>query len=251
MEELREALPQLLFQLKDGLRNFKRDAYKTYFLNYYEKNSGTLDQIDALYESSEDKELVIHTVSDYFIDGVKANYDELTKKSAKEQFVMDQNTMLVVYVIPFILHCKKEFSTPLANEIVDKWNQTFSKYHVSIGTFEDIDGGFKRKLCYITTAVCESLGKSDDCKELEMFREYRDGYLLNQPDGKELIEQYYDIAPTIVTRINKSSEAKAVYQSIWDKYLTGCLDKISQDQNDECKIIYKQMVEDLQEEYMR
>ena len=207
--------------------------------------------IRELYEKEEDKAALIHTLSDYFIDGVKAEYDKIEKKSAKEQFVMDHNTMLVVYVIPFVLYGKYDFSKELAEDIVNKWNQEFSKYHVSIGTFEDIDGGFKRKLCYITTAVCESLGKTDDCRELELFRNYREQYLLKEADGKELIERYYDIAPTIVTRINKSEDSKDVYRNIWNQYLINCLNKIEQDKNDECKMIYMQMVEDLQEEYMR
>ena len=32
--------------------------------------------------------------------------------------------------------------------------------------------------CYITTAVCRSMDKADNCYELTTLREYRDGYLL-------------------------------------------------------------------------
>jgi hypothetical protein len=47
--------------------------------------------------------------------------------------------------------------------------------------------------CFITTAVCDFLSEPDDCYELTLFRSFRDNWLSFQPDGKQLVEQYYDI----------------------------------------------------------
>ncbi len=54
--------------------------------------------------------------------------------------------------------------------------------------------------CFITTAVCLSMGKADDCEELIAMRLFRDKWLQNQPDGAELIEDYYRTAPAIVEK---------------------------------------------------
>lgn len=62
-------------------------------------------------------------------------------------------------------------------------------------------------LCFITTAVCDSFGKADDCYELTAFRNFRDKWLVNQADGKNLIAEYYNIAPKIVEKINSLSNS--------------------------------------------
>ena len=49
--------------------------------------------------------------------------------------------------------------------------------------------GGKHKGCFLTTAVCEYLGKADDCEELTTLRDYRDQWLAKQPGGVELIEE--------------------------------------------------------------
>ena len=95
----------------------------------------------------------------------------------------------------------------LVKEIVDcmieRWNDHDLELKISKSEFEQIQGGFKSRLCYITTAVCASLGKPDDCYELNLMRRYRDEYLVNQKGGEEIVAEYYDIAPTIVNRINR------------------------------------------------
>ncbi|GHU54664.1 hypothetical protein FACS1894132_09650 [Clostridia bacterium] len=60
--------------------------------------------------------------------------------------------------------------------------------------------------CYITTAVCTSLEKPDDCYELTLLRNFRDTFLKNQPDGETLIKPYYEDAPRIVDKINKKNQ---------------------------------------------
>lgn len=103
--------------------------------------------------------------------------------------------------------------------------------------------------CFITTAVCESFGKPDDCFELTTFRNFRDGYLTNQPDGKSLIAEYYAIAPRIVANINSHSDAAQIYKDIWQKYLAPCLNFIKLGDNLACKNKYVEMVRELKKQY--
>ena len=104
--------------------------------------------------------------------------------------------------------------------------------------------------CFITTAVCESFGKSDDCYELSTFRYFRDNWLINQSDGKQLIEEYYSVAPKIVKKVNQLPNASEVYQSIWTEYLKACLSLIETQQLQECKRLYQTMVNNLRRQFL-
>lgn len=93
--------------------------------------------------------------------------------------------------------------------------------------------------------MCDSFNKLDDCYELTMFRDFRDNWLKKQPEGKTLIDEYYAIAPKIVTNINKLANAKKIYQDIWQKYLRPCLVCLEMNDNLACKHKYTNMVNDL------
>ena len=111
--------------------------------------------------------------------------------------------------------------------------------------------GFKRgKLCFITTAVCESFGKPDDCYELTSFRRFRDEQMLATPEGRALVEEYYDVAPAIVTCIDLSEERKSVYEDIWSEWLAPCLKDIESGRMADCGKRYAQMVRSLKYRYL-
>ncbi len=73
--------------------------------------------------------------------------------------------------------------------------------------------------CFITSAVCQSFGKPDDCYELTSFRSFRDNWLSKQEDGAGLIKEYYKIAPVIVKNIDSKSNSAEIYNNIWNSYL--------------------------------
>lgn len=58
-----------------------------------------------------------------------------------------------------------------------------------------------QKKCFLTTAVVERLGEADDGPTLTLLRTFRDGWLMSQTDGEQLISRYYRIAPLLVERI--------------------------------------------------
>lgn len=97
--------------------------------------------------------------------------------------------------------------------------------------------------CYITTAICDELGKPDDCYELNAFRCFRDNWLSLQSDGQELIKRYYDTAPRIVELINEQQNRSEIYHYLNDQYLSKCLSHIEKNENEECKSIYVKMME--------
>ena len=105
--------------------------------------------------------------------------------------------------------------------------------------------------CFITTAVCSSFGKSDDCYELMKFREFRDEWLMKEADGKELISEYYRIAPMILTNIEKMANASEIYKLIWEEYLKPCLSFIELRKNQDSKQCYIKMVTVLKQRFLQ
>ena len=105
--------------------------------------------------------------------------------------------------------------------------------------------------CFITTAVCENLNKPDDCYELTTFRKFRDNWLIAQPDGKNLIAEYYAIAPQIVDKINRFPSAVQVYKNLLHDYLEPCLVFIEHGDNQACKQLYIDMVTYLKGNYLQ
>jgi len=104
--------------------------------------------------------------------------------------------------------------------------------------------------CFVTTATLKSIGKKDDCEELNSFRNFRDNWLLQQIDGKKLISEYYDIAPEIVKSINSLQQKEIIYNKIWLDELKPCLDLIKNKQFCEAKEHYKIAMLKLKREFL-
>jgi hypothetical protein len=104
--------------------------------------------------------------------------------------------------------------------------------------------------CFITTAICKSFNKPDNCYELTIFRKFRDNWLKKQPDGESLINEYYNIAPIIVQKIDKSPNKDEIYFLIWEKWLKPCLNSIEEGMFDKCKFLYISMVNELRKIYV-
>ncbi len=103
--------------------------------------------------------------------------------------------------------------------------------------------------CFITTAALISLGKSENCLELNVFRHYRDNWLKN--NFPELIDEYYKIAPILVKNINKQSNKDEIFSKIWFDHLEECYQLIRTTQFYLCKEKYEHMVFSLKNKYCK
>jgi TPR repeat protein len=130
-------------------------------------------------------------------------------------------------------------------ELSSKWGEVLATNELRKSQAGESSGGG----CFITSAVCKSLGHPDDCYELMSFRRFRDEWLAYQKDGKALIDDYYRIAPAIVKQIDASNQSSRIYCNLWDDYLSKCLDLIENGAFEECREIYTNMVHSLREKY--
>ena len=93
--------------------------------------------------------------------------------------------------------------------------------------------------------------KPDNCYELKMLSWFRDSWLAKQEGGGVEIAKYYRIAPTIVREIDKLSDKKDIYFSLWSDYLSTCLKYIENAKYAECASIYRKMVLELASTYYK
>lgn len=95
-------------------------------------------------------------------------------------------------------------------------------------TLDKINNSSSSSDCFITTATCVSLGKPDDCYELNTFRNFRDSWLLKRFYGRLGFKLYYWLAPKMVAHINTLPNASAIYRQTWEQYLKPCLHLLEQ-----------------------
>ena len=164
--------------------------------------------------------------------------------------MIDLNMAMVSFVFPMVLEYRGNSSAPLADKLTEAWKEAFPKSDIHAATYEEIEQGFHRKFCYITTAVCQTFGKPDDCYELTLLRDYRDHYLSSLPGGREMIQEYYDVAPSVVKHISRRENADEIYRSIWDEYLSPCIRMIENGEKEACRDKYVEMVSALRDEYL-
>ena len=244
-----EGMPRLLFDENNPMVNFeKKILYPEIFKKYCREHAKTFEAIEAGYHEVIDKEQFLANMAAALTDKAKEKVEE-QKKNKQGIFQADLNMYMAIYVLPAIQNFGGDSSKPLKEAVLRAWNQNFPKNKLRDSNYEKIHEGFQWKFCYITTAVCETFEKPDDCYELTILRNYRDGYLMSQPDGEEVIRQYYDLAPTIVKHINQRKDRQEIYRGVWETYLEPCIHMIENGQQEQCKQLYMRMVRDLKKKY--
>lgn len=249
------SLPKLLLEHKNLIDQFKKTLYENAMKEYMDLSRPTLEYLErACLIKNEERLKILLECSELFIRRVKEEMTlEVKKKHKKVALVIDDYKMiLVLFTIPMILELHLDISEEFADKLIEAWIKEFPKSQIKKGSFESINSGFRRKgFCYITTAVCETLQKPDDCYELMMFRNFRDNYLLNQKDGQDLIQEYYNMAPKIVDNIDALEEREQIYEGIWNDYLRGCLSAIESGDDARCKTEYSNMMTELKKQYCK
>jgi tetratricopeptide (TPR) repeat protein len=105
--------------------------------------------------------------------------------------------------------------------------------------------------CFITSAVCRTLGKDDNCSELILFRNFRDTYMCGSYEKIAEVKEYYNIAPKICKNIETTEDyGNIVYKYIWNNYLKNALRALNNNELDKAYMIYKKMVLDLKYNYI-
>ena len=201
---------------------------------------------------------------------IHTNYQKYIRHSPRYELCKDcLNKRNMVYITARCVQCGKSFEiTNGEKEFYDKkgfqlprkckecrgqrsYAPNFGYFSESSSSSSDNSSKSDSGWCFITTAACEYFGKSDDCYELTLLRQFRDGWLAVQPGGEKLIREYYRVAPLIVDKLNVSQERGVIYQDIWDHYILPCVRLIEQNDYKTCCVLYEKMVQNLKETILK
>lgn len=227
---------------------FRKKHYASDMEEMLEKHSAFLQEtIEQCEKSEEMRDFVVSCIPEYALSRLR----EISSKRKRELAAFDYNLNMVAYFLPLLGEMASEIKEEFIRDITETWNKQIPDAKIAFSSYENIKKGFRRSVfCYITTAVCRSLGRPDDCYELNTLRDYRDSYLLSTDEGREMVQAYYNIAPTIVKRIDKKAEADEIYENIWKTYLSPCITMIENGENEKCRDLYSSMVRKLEARYL-
>ncbi len=230
------------------IRGFTRKQYADTFKDYYMSLLPAMDAIENLYQRVVDKDAMLTNMA----SGLAEEADGLlsaAKKRDRERLNINLSLVMAGYVFPVFLRYKGDSSRPLVEHVLKAWKEKFPKSNLTPAEYDEIEAGFHKKFCFITTACCRNRNKPDDCYELTLLRRYRDTYMASLPEGEKLITAYYDIAPSIVKHISRRPDADSIYDTVWNTYILPCISLIESGKYEECLALYEKMVMELKEKY--
>ena len=247
-----EAFAMMMEHELDGAKMFGKklydDGFNSLFDGYKDVMQAYVNYCGAL--EGDALEACRTKVGAAFIAREEARLARVPARSKKVR-LYDDNLYMALFVIPAISYFKTEQTDALAKTLVQLWRKQYPQHPINVGNYEEISAGFKKRhFCYITTAVCESLGKGDDCEELRCLRDYRDHWLLLTKDGPALVDAYYESAPKVLEAMRERSDYKALCRELYTSYICPCIELIHEERYEDCKNRYIAMVRELEARFI-
>jgi hypothetical protein len=248
-DEMLEILSSAKMQLPEKIvgsthekgNKFTASYYLESFPKYAKSLYNSLNLVNKAYKYNKNSPYIF---AETLFDLVKIQ--AFSNKEVKENgnVMLEARYFLVTYFIPAILEYDSYSSEILANEFIKLWNNNFENSKISKTTYEEIANGFryKSKFCFITTATCKALGKSENCNELEIFRSFRDNWSTKSDQNMKDVEMYYIKSPLYVYAIDNSKDKNIIYSKIWNEFLDPCFKLIESFKYEDCAIIYKDLM---------
>ena len=104
--------------------------------------------------------------------------------------------------------------------------------------------------CFITSACVETLNLPDDCDELQTLRVLRDKRKLYDQQFSALVDEYYRIAPAIVSAIDHMPDRLARYRDIYERMVVPCVAMVKQNRENDAVQLYTDTVLELKRRYL-
>lgn len=246
-ENLQADMISLFQETAEYAKKFHKKTYASDMDILLNRHGALLGRIREAFEVSD--EALAKTASvipDYAAEQLAA----VPSKRKRDLACLDFNMNMVSFFVPLLGEISSVKTKEFTEKMIELYNERMPDNKIGHSTREQIQGGFKKGLCYITTAVCRSLDKPDDCYELTLLRNYRDQYLLESKEGMDTVNEYYNIAPTIVKRIDRQEDSASIYAGIWQDYLSPCVHLIEEGKEKECQMLYSDMVRKLEKKYL-
>ena len=240
-------LAELMAANRALARQFGRTTYEGQFRAYQAKLSPLIIRLEAALPDGPGRSAAVEQMAEAWLDALDALW---RKSSRKSQPHYEDQHLMAIFTIPALRNLPQSAGEELAQAVQARWVARWPKSPIGYGSYEEITAGFQKKLCYITSAVCRTQGKGDDCYELTAFRRFRDQVMLTSEEGRALVEAYYRLAPAIVTTVRLCQDEEAVYGRVYRDYLLPCLHLLESGDEMGCRDMYVEMVRHMEKTYL-
>lgn len=251
-----EQIAGMFEQAPDRISEFRKESYAASFEGHLAEYTSVWRALTAAWnEDTPDREQLRMQAVEAPAAKAQSMLESAGGRTKRQQLQHNLNLYMVSYFLPAVIAYQRRCGIPeretdeMTRAICGCWNAQLGQ-HIQAADYQSIQAGFKQKLCFVTTAVCCGLHKPRDCREITLMKRYRDEYLFQQDDGQELIQEYYDIAPTIVKRIAREASPEEKYLYLWNNYISKCVTYAEQQENERCRQLYEMMMSELKQEYM-
>ena len=174
MEESKKALAELFEEMLGNMKYFRKKTYEDFFKSAYDSHRDMIDSLAVCGgEEGITEEEIVDELASAIPEYAQKKLSEVPGRQ-REKAGIDYNLTMAVYIVPMLVYQHDKRNEWIADRMVEIWNSwKVTGYPLQKSEFAQIAGGFRKGLCYITTAVCASQGKADDCYELAVLRRYR------------------------------------------------------------------------------
>ena len=106
-----------------------------------------------------------------------------------------------------------------------------------------------RGTCYLTTCMCNILGKKDNCNTLNTLRDFRDNYMKKDEKYNAILDDYKVVGPMISDKIIDDENSYEVATIMKNNYIDEAIEFISLGNYQDAVSIYIDMTVDLMDYY--
>lgn len=148
--------------------------------------------------------------------------------------------------IPAVSNAKKRVKSKIKTREKNKREEYGEDEDYSVSSSSSIESSSG---CFITSAASCALNKGRDCDELNFLRKFRDEHIKTSVEGQALVNEYYNIAPKMIERIDLEEDASIIYANLWTAYIVPSVKEIQAGNWQRAQDIYVAMVVDLSKKY--
>lgn len=240
-------LAALMERSRKLTQEFGKATYADQFQSYRAQLEPLIIRLEDALPQGFYREAALKETAEAWLDALAKGWSRSGRKDPP--YYEDQHLM-AVFTIPALRDLPQSAGEELAKAVHAQWVKRWPKSPIGYGSYQEIANGFRWRLCYITGAVCRTQGKGDDCYELTAFRRFRDQVMLRSDEGRALVEEYYRLAPAIVTTVRLCWDEKAVYDQVYRDYLLPCLGLLEAGDETGCRDKYVEMVRHMEKTYL-
>ena len=133
---------------------------------------------------------------------------------------------------------------------INKTNNNDYKYNVYADSDKYNYDNAEAGQCCIVDACIKAKGLPDDCYELRTLRRFRDEYVKNLFDGKEIVSNYYDIASIIVNKVNELPNSNEIFLDIYSDLVLKSVILIENNKKQQTFFYFKEFIDKLKKKYL-